>query len=183
MTPTEAPVARCAAHPSRLSVSTCQTCARPRCAADVAAWPGGCSVCQGATRARPTRARRRAENRELLLRATLAANATSLAMGYVVAEYVQADLFKWLAPLVLGVLTGLAATSASGNPRDGLLARRVRLVSGIYSLLGTAYGFVLEGTFTALSASTDVLIPYLIAVGAAWAWTTPPKRKKTPAAP
>ena len=84
MTPTEAPVARCAAHPSRLSVSTCQTCERPRCAADVAAWPGGCSVCQGAPRARPTRARRRAENCELLLRATLAANATSLAMGYVV---------------------------------------------------------------------------------------------------
>jgi hypothetical protein len=143
----------------------------------VAAWPGGCAVCQGAPRARPSRERRRAENRELLLRATLAANAASLAMGYVVAEYVQADLFEWLAPAVLGVLTGLAATSASNNPRDGVLARRVRLVSGIYALLGTAYGFVLEGTFGVLSTSTDVLVPYLIAVAAAWAWTTPPKRK------
>lgn len=179
MTTSEAPVARCAAHPSRLAVGACPTCGRLRCAADEAGWPGGCSVCRGAAGARPSRARRRAENRELLLRAVLAANATSLAMGYVVAEYVQADLFKWLAPLVLGVLTGLAATSASGNPRDGVLARRVRLASGIYSLLGTAYGFVLEGTFSALSGSGDVLVPYLIAVAAAWAWTTPPKRKKT----
>ena len=162
-------------------MDTCRVCGRPRCDADVAAWPGGCAVCQGTPRVRPSRERRRAENRELLLRATLAANAASLAMGYVVAEYVQADLFEWLAPAVLGVLTGLAATSASNNPRDGVLARRVRLVSGIYALLGTAYGFVLEGTFGVLSTSTDVLVPYLIAIAAAWAWTTPPKRKKAPA--
>ena len=102
-------------------------------------------------------------------------------MGYVVAEYVQADLFEWLAPAVLGVLTGLAATSASNNPRDLFLARRVRLVSGIYALLGTAYGFVLEGTFGVLSTSTDVLVPYGIAIAAAWAWTTPPKRKSVKA--
>ncbi len=103
-------------------------------------------------------------------------------MGYVVAEYVQADLFEWLAPAVLGVLTGLAATSASKNPRDVFLARRVRLVSGIYALLGTGYGFVLEGTFGVFSTSTDVLIPYAVAVAAAWAWTTPPKRKRVKAA-
>lgn len=116
------------------------------------------------------------------MRAALAANATSVAMGYVAAEYVQADLFKWLAPAVLGVLTGLAATSASRNPRDLFLARRVRLVSGVYALLGTAYGFVLEGTFGVFSSSTDVWVPYLVAVAAAWAWTTPPRKKKVTAA-
>ncbi len=113
-----------------------------------------------------------------LLKATLAANAVAIAMGYVVAEYVQAELFAYLAPLVLGLLTGFAATSAAGNPR-GALARRVRAVCVVYSVLGTAFGFVLEGTYGALAASTDVLVPYLLAGGAAAAWTTPPKARGT----
>ncbi len=53
----------------------------------------------------------------------------------------------------------------------------MRLVCALYALLGTAFGFVLEGTFGVLSGSTDVLVPYAVAVGAAWVWTTPPKRR------
>lgn len=119
----------------------------------------------------------RETKRELLLRGTLAANFSAIAMGYVVAQYVQADLFEYLAPIVLGLLCGFCASSAAGNPRAGVLANRIRLVCAIYALLGTAYGFVLEGTFGVFSASKDVLVPYALAVGAAWVWTTPPRTK------
>lgn len=174
------PSDRCAAHPGRPAVDACPVCRRPRCGADRAdaSLDGGCTVCRAVgARREQARARRAADNQERLVRAALAANAAAVLMGYVVAQYVQAELFEYLAPMVLGLLCGFAATTAAGNPGPGALAARVRLVCAVYALLGTAFGFVLEGTFGVLSSSSDVLLPYLVAVGAAWLWTTPPKRK------
>ena len=170
---------RCAAHPGRPAVDRCPVCERARCDADRASAPGGgCAVCTGGDK--PTTldpVRRTARNRELLVRAALAANGAAIIWGYVTAEYVGAELFAYLSPAVLGVLCGGAATAASGNPGAGALSNRIRLVCMVYALLGTAFGFVLEGTYGALSASTDVLVPYAIAVAAAALWTTPPKKR------
>lgn len=110
------------------------------------------------------------------MRATLAANGAAIAWGYVTAEYVGADYFEYLSPAVLGVLCGGAATAAAGSPRAGVLLHRIRLVCVLYALLGTAFGFVLEGTYGALSTSSHVLVPYAIAAGAAWLWTTAPRQ-------
>ncbi len=171
--------ARCAAHPSRPAVDACPVCERPRCDADRALAPGGgCTVCTGGDKAvvlDPVRGK--ARDRELLVRAALGANAAAIAWGYVTSEYVGAELFAYLSPAVLGVLCGGAATAASGSPAAGALSNRIRLVCVLYALLGTAFGFVLEGTYGALSASTDVLIPYAIAAAAAALWTTPPKKR------
>ncbi len=162
---------RCAAHPSRPAVDRCPTCERPRCGADRAAHGQACTLCA-------TVARAVVDARIPLLKAALAAYAVAILMGYVVAQYVQAEVFAYLAPLVLGLLCGFAATSAAGNPKAGMLARRIRSLCVVYSVLGTAFGFVLEGTFGALSTSPDVLVPYLLAAAASAAWTTPPKARK-----
>ena len=166
---------RCAAHPGRPAVDACPACGRPRCAVD--ATGPDCAVCRSRA-PRPDRLRRTAQNRELLVRAALASYAAALLMGVVVSEYVQAEWFEYLAPLVLGLLCGFAASSAAGNPGPGVLANRVRLVCASHALLGTGFGFVLEGTYGVLSTSSDVLLPYVAAVGAAWLWTTPPKRRR-----
>jgi hypothetical protein len=118
-----------------------------------------------------------ARNPELLVRALLAANGAAVCWGYVTSEYVGAEVFQYLSPAVLGVLCGGAATAASGNPRSGILSKRVRQIAVIYAVLGAALGFVLEKTYHVLSGSPDVLIPYVIAAAAAWFWTSPPKRR------
>lgn len=177
--PAQRTPSRCAAHPGRPAVDLCPVCRRARCGADRAdpLLEGGCTVCQDlGARREAARTHRAADNRERLLRGTLAANGAAIVMGYVVAQYVQAELFEYLAPAVLGLLCGFAATSAAGNPGQGVLAARVRLVTAVYALLGTAFGFVLEGTFGVFATSGDVLAPYVVAVAAAWLWATPPKR-------
>ena len=112
------------------------------------------------------------------MRASLAAYAAAIAWGYVTAEYVGADLFQYLSPAVLGILCGGAATAAAGTPGPGVLCSRVRWLAAGYAVLGSALGFVLEGTFSALDVRLDVLIPYAIAAAAAWLWTAPPRRPK-----
>ena len=167
---------RCAAHPGRPAVDTCPVCALPRCGVDSMRAPGGgCTLCAGGKPA-PGAAR---DPRELLVRALLAANAVAVVWGYVTAEYVGAEIFKYLSPMVLGVLCGGAASAAAANPSRGRLSQQVRLLSVLYAVLGSALGFVLEGTYTATDVSIDVLVPYLIAAAAAWLYTAPPGRKKT----
>jgi hypothetical protein len=102
------------------------------------------------------------------------ANLMAVLWGYVEAEYVQAGIFQYLAPLVLGAFTGGVAMAAAGQPR-GKTGTRMRLLAVGYALLGCAWGFVREGTFGALSTSGDVLLPYLLAAVACWGWTLPPK--------
>jgi hypothetical protein len=103
-----------------------------------------------------------------------------VAWGYVTAEYVGSELFQYLSPAILGVLCGGAATAAAGTPRRGPLSNHVRLVSVLYSVLGAALGFLLEGTYDVLSTRSTVLVPYAIAAAAAWLWTAPPRRAKVP---
>jgi hypothetical protein len=179
MVPTDVAV-RCAAHPSRPAVDACPVCDRPRCGADQVAAPGGgCTVCGGADGRPARRPARPPDERELLVRAALAAYAAAVAWGYVTAEYVGAGYFAYLSPAVLGVLCGGAATSAAGSPRPGPLLQRVRLAAVLLALLGSGLGFVLEGTYGVLSASTDVLVPYAITVAAAWLWTSPPRAARS----
>ncbi len=168
---------RCAAHPSRPAVDRCPVCERPRCGADQSLGHG-CAVCGGAAAPRRYPA---APDRELLVRAALAAGAAAVAWGYVTAEYVGADLFKYLSPAVLGVLCGGAATAAAASPRRGRLATRVRVLSVLYAVLGAGLGFLLEGTYAPVSGNLDVLLPYAISAAAAWFWTAPPGTKKRPA--
>jgi hypothetical protein len=165
---------RCAAHPSRPAVDRCPVCERPRCGADEALGHG-CTVCGGGSAARRHPA---ADDRELLVRAGLAASGAAIAWGYVTAEYVGADLFKYLSPAVLGVLCGGAATAAAASPRRGRLATRVRLLAVLYAVLGAGLGFLLEGTYEPVSGNIEVLLPYAIAAAAAWFWTAPPGKRQ-----
>jgi hypothetical protein len=149
-------------------------CTRPRCGADAAdALGGGCAVCHGVAEVQahvpPSRL-------ELLVRGVVGANLTAVAWGFVEAEYVQASFFEYAAPAILGAFVGGVALAASGQPR-GVDGTRMRLVAVLYALLGCAFGFVKEGTFGALSTSSDVLVPYLVAAAACWLWTLPPKER------
>jgi hypothetical protein len=168
--------ARCAAHPSRLAADRCPVCGRPRCGADQQLGEG-CTICLAtATVIGPTR--RPPSPAELVVRATLAGYAMALVWAYVTAEYVGAGFLSYFSAALLGVLCAGAAMSAAGSPRGGVLARRVRVIGVVAAVLGAGLGFLLEGTYAALSADIDVLVPYAITVGAAWLWNAPPKSKK-----
>ena len=112
------------------------------------------------------------------MRAALAATATAVGWGYVTAEYVGAEVLQYLSPAVLGVLCAAAATAAAGSPGVGRLAVLVRWLAVLYAVLGTALGFVLDGSYPALSGSPHVLLPYAIAAAAAWLWTARPRPKR-----
>ena len=122
--------------------------------------------------------RRPASDLERLLGGALAASAVALAWGLVTSEYVGAPYFKYLSPLVLGLLTGGVATAAAKSDGRGLLGTRVRLAGVLYAVLGAAFGFVFEGTYAAFSGSTNVLVPYAIAGAGAWLYTMPPSTKR-----
>lgn len=170
--PTEQVQDRCAAHPGRPAVDACPVCGRPRCGADAAtAHGGGCEVCHGVA-SQPSHPA--ASRLELAVRGALGANLMAVLWGFVEAEYVQAGIFQYLAPLVLGAFTGGVAMAAAGQPR-GVDGTRMRLVAVGYAVLGCGFGFVKEGTFGALSTSGDVLLPYALAAAACWLWTLPPK--------
>jgi predicted lipid-binding transport protein (Tim44 family) len=111
---------------------------------------------------------------ERLVRAALGGLAAALAMGLVASEYVGAGLFAYLTPLVLGVLTGEAAQRAAAAPRRGPLALGVRGLAALLSVLGTALGFVVEGS--AAPWSGQAVLPYAAAVLGAVVWTAPPGR-------
>lgn len=175
MTTTAAPAppgSRCAAHPLRRAVDLCPVCARTRCAGD--AQGPGCPACVGT--GHPERgAVRPASVLERSVRGALAAAAAALVGGVVAAQYVGAELFAYLTPFVVGVLVAAAAQAAAGGTRTGPAVRRLRLVAGVYAVLGTALGFVLEqseGVFAAAS-----LLPYAAAVLGVLLWTLPPKRR------
>ena len=169
-----APGTRCGVHPVRRAVDRCPVCDRPRCAADAAAAPGGgCPSCLGVRPGDEAPAKRSVPLVEACVRAALAAQAVALLGGVVAAEYVDAQLFAYLTPFVVGVLTGAAAQSASGGVRTGPVASRVRVVAAVYAVLGVGLGFALERSKDALDPST--LLPYLAAVAGVVLWTLPPK--------
>lgn len=169
-----APCTRCGVHPVRRAVDLCPVCARPRCAADATqASGGGCRACHGAAASGPVGPVVPVQER--LVRAALAGQGAAVLGGVVAAEYVDAPLFSYLTPFVVGVLTAAAAQAASGAARTGPDVSRIRLVSVVYALLGVALGFVLEkstGTF-----DTATLLPYAAAVAGVVLWTLPPKAR------
>ncbi|MCW2542470.1 MAG: hypothetical protein JWM40_22 [Frankiales bacterium] len=113
------------------------------------------------------------------MRGALAGYATAVAWAYVTAEYVGAGYFQYFSPALLGILCAGAAMSAASSPRRGVLAQRIRYVGAVCALLGAGLGFLLEQTYAPWSLRADVLVPYVIAVTAAWLWNAPPKPKKT----
>lgn len=166
----DAPLAaeRCVAHPGRPAVDHCPVCDRPRCGADTSR--RGCAVCGGTAEGSTSRP---ASPAELLVRAVLAAHATALVAGVVLAEYPGSPFFQYAAPAVGGAAVGAAATAAAGEPRGGAL-QRVRAVATVYAVLATAFGFVLDRTYGVLDTDRAVLVPYAIAGLAAWVWTRAP---------
>lgn len=172
---------RCAAHPARLAVDGCPVCARPRCGADVSSpLAAGCAVCRGSETGIPvaTLQRRPADDLERTVRASLAGYAVAIGWGLVTAEYVGAELFRYLSPAVLGILSGAATQQAGPSTGSGATGLRVRLVAVVFALLGVAFGFVREDTTRGLTLHLDQLVAYLIAGTAAWVWTLPPRARK-----
>ena len=165
-----APGERCVAHPSRPAVDRCPVCDRARCGAD-AAGPG-CGVCGGKREV----VQRPASAPELLVRAAIACHVVALVTGVVLQEYPGSPVFQYLAPAVGGAAVGAVATAAAGEPRGSLLLR-VRALAVVYSVLATAFGFVLDDTYDVLDLKAEVLLPYAAAAAAAWLWTRPPKRR------
>lgn len=112
---------------------------------------------------------------ERVVRAALAAQGASVLGAVVASQYVQAPLFSYLTPFVVGVLTAAAAQAAAGGARSGPQAQRVRLIAIGYALLGVALGFVLEQSTSIVDSST--LLPYAAAVVGVLLWTLPPKAR------
>lgn len=178
--PALSPGVRCVAHPSRPAVDRCPICDRPRCGADGGG--SGCQVCHGLGEVLVATT---AGSRERLVRAALAAQAAAMLAGPVWSEYVGAPLLTplgdsligtYLAPAVVGIACGSAATAAAGEPRGPLL-QRVRLLAVLWAVLGLGLGFVLEGTYRVVAGEPRVLVPYLVGALACWLWTAPPKRR------
>ena len=173
-----APGTRCGVHPVRRAVDLCPVCSRPRCAADAELAPGGgCVACGG--RADGASAVPPATALERLVRAALAGYGAALLGGVVAAQYVDAQLFAYLTPFVVGVLTAAAAQAASQAPRTGRPALQVRGVAALLAVLGVALGFALEESTDVLDG--DTLLPYLAAVGGVVLWLLPPKSRPAPA--
>lgn len=166
---------RCAVHPARPAVDTCPVCARPRCGADAAEAPGGgCGACLGGPASTPPGPPPPGDQ-ERLVRAALAAFAVSLLGGLVASEYVEAGLFSYVGPFVVGVICGGAATKAGVTDGRGTTGTRIRAIAAGYAVLGVALGFVAEGSQSVLSLST--LLPYVCAAAGAILWTVPPRRR------
>jgi hypothetical protein len=77
-------------------------------------------------------------------------------------------------PLVLGVLTAEAAQRAAGAPRRAALAAGVRGLAAFLAVLGTALGFLVEGSAAPLSGGA--VLPYAAAVLGVLVWTAAPAR-------
>jgi hypothetical protein len=114
--------------------------------------------------------------RERVVRGALGAYVLALGGGMIAAQYVGAPLFQYLAPAVVGIACGAAATAAAGEPRGPVL-QRVRAVAVVYAVLAVALGFRLEATHDVLEVDVDVLVPYVVAAVTCWLWTAPPKRR------
>jgi hypothetical protein len=155
-----AATSRCAGHPSRPAVDACPVCGRPRC--------GSCARAAGCPLDRP--AATGPSGAERAVRGALAGTAAALPGGLVAAEYVGAPVFWLLAPLVLGVLCGAAVARAAGA------GPAVRPVAVVYAVLGTAFGFLVEGSRAPLGLDAQVLLPYAAAAAGGLLWTLPPRR-------
>lgn len=177
MTAATAAGSRCAVHPARPAADACPGCGRPRCAADAAGYGDrGCAVCAtaaGGAGPPPPSALER------LVRGALGALGAALLGGLVAAQYVDAELFAYLTPLVVGAGCGAAAQAAAGTGRA--LARRppagrVRSAGAVGGVLAVGIGFLLEGSTDPVSV--DAVVPVALAAGGALLWTLPPRDRR-----
>lgn len=175
------PPLRCAVHPARPAADSCPTCAQPRCGADALALPSACLACAAGLALEPVAPVRVVGDDERLVRGALAAYAVAVPAAWVVAEYVQATLFAYAGPFLLGLFCGTAATRAAGTDRrpgaGSPVAGRVRWAAVALGVLGVALGFLLEGSRTPVSGRFDVLGPYALALAGGWLGSLPPKRQ------
>src|SRR4051812_39462618 len=109
---------RCATHLSRPAVERCPVCSRPRCGAESASHGVvGCDVCIAARSSDksqwPTEAR--------LIAGLIAGFLVAVITGDVSSQYVGASGFDIAAPLLTGIATGIAATSAARTHGKGEL--------------------------------------------------------------
>ena len=111
------------------------------------------------------------------MRSALAGHVAAVACGLGASAYVGVDVVEYVAPAVLGALVGTVAQNAAGPGGSQMMGRRTRVIGIVYALLGTAFGFVTEGTHPALSLNVQVVLGYAITAAAAWAWTMPPRRE------
>jgi hypothetical protein len=166
---------RCAVHPQRPAAGDCPVCGRPRCAADAAAAPGGgCLACEGRTGPQGPPPL----DLEALVRAGWLCGLIAVPAGFVSSEYVGAPFVGYVVPAFVGVVTAMAAEAAAGKRRG----RALRFLAVGYAVLAIAIG--LDVPYAAASPFTPVRtvsVLYLLAAGAAWLWTAPPRRKRKPA--
>lgn len=102
--------------------------------------------------------------------------------GWIGTQYVDVHLFSIIAPALVGLATGWAATSAAGGPADPQLRRRTLLVGAAAAVLSAGLAFRLEsgGGQNPLSSWGEVGPPYVAAVIGTLAWPIvfgPPKRR------
>jgi len=180
-TPARRGAIRCALHPARVAVDSCPRCQRPRCGADAATYAErGCGACLNPAPVAP-----RAPYAERLVRAGAAAFVVALVGGWIATQYVDVQYFSLLAPGLVGLATGWAASAAAG-PGGARLRRATLLIGAVAAVLSAALAFRLQsgGGEDPVGSWDEVGPPYLAAVIGTLAWPIvfgPPKRKRSPA--
>lgn len=179
MSPEDADALRCAVHPGSPSYDACPVCARPRCAADAAAAPGGgCVACQGVrTRGGPPPL-----DPESLVRAAVMCGLVAPLAGLIASEYIGAGIVGVIVPFFVGIVLGIVA-EAGARKRRG---RALRLLAVLYSVVALATGLdypLALGSAFRFGATAEaggvpypiVPVSYAMAALGAWVWTAPPK--------
>jgi hypothetical protein len=122
-------------HPGRPAVDFCPVCERPRCAADARAGAAGCLACAAeAARAARLTWRQPASRLEAWVRASLAGLAVCLIGAAICLEYVNAHIFSWVLPGLIGT-TCAAATVVAAAPYGRRSMRILGAAFGVASAL------------------------------------------------
>jgi len=175
------PATRCAVHPARVSVDRCPRCARPRCGVDAAEHGArGCGACLSPAPESPG-----APYLERLVRAGVAAFMVALVGGWIATQYVDVQYFSLVAPGLVGLATGWAASAAAGAPADVRVRRATLVVGAVAAVLSAGLAFRLQsaGGEDPVGSWHEVGPPYLAAVIGTLAWPIvfgPPSGKRSP---
>jgi hypothetical protein len=167
--PAAEPALRCAVHPGLPATDACPVCARPRCAADAAAAPGGgCLACEG----RRTRSGPPPLDLRALVGAGCLAGLVAGPAGLVSSEYVGAGFVGYVVAVFTGIVVSIAAEAGAGKRRG----RALRLLAAFYAVLAVALGLgdprAAGSPFTPVGR---VLVLYALAALGSWLWTAPPR--------
>jgi hypothetical protein len=119
---------------------------------------------------------------ERLVRSGLAAFAIALVGGWIGTQYVDVHFFSVVAPGLVGLATGWAASAAAGAPAGPQARRRTLVVGALAAVLSAGLAFRLEsgGGQDPLSSWGEVGPPYVAAVIGTLAWPIvfgPPTRR------